>query len=450
VTPLTKLPQPTELSRNPRQPRTTTTTTAANKTIAANTANPAPTTPTTPTTKAAEATPQKPKKAQPQPPIFDLVTREVDMPDIVFLTPKKGTKRTRVESPQKQDDNNTTGPGFVPMPPQKSTSLASKELVDEALALVKRAADLNPKYLPLMRALIHEAEAATSATASIASTADTTNTTNTAETLYSDVVKKNTKITKPTQQQHPQPNVTPKPETKQVVVITEGQAQVNPLQVRNNINRSLKSTVVTAVKTTEKGNVVLYCTTKPEVLISQFPKWKEAIPAAKQAVKPGAWVKLVAHGVPYHPQDCDISEIFKSEVETFNPVKVKGRWNYLKKPTEASRHVSIAFAVETEDEAKYIRKNGLYVAGVHCKIANFRAFGPRTQCFQCQGYGHNPRTCHKPQRCRLCADDHFTWDHECGTCKATKLCEHVKCVNCSGHHPSDYKGCEVYKTIINE
>ena len=95
--------------------------------------------------------------------------------------------------------------------------------------------------------------------------------------------------------------------------------------------------------------------------------------------EPTSWVKLVAHGVPVL-QEIDAISIFQQEVETFNPVKVKGSPRWLKQPAEEKRAGSVVFAVPTEEEANYSRKNGLYIAGVRVKVAVYKAYTNKTQC----------------------------------------------------------------------
>jgi hypothetical protein len=82
---------------------------------------------------------------------------------------------------------------------------------------------------------------------------------------------------------------------------------------------------------------------------------------------------------------------------------------------------------------------------LNCKI---RVEPPRhkntiVQCTRCQDYGHSKRYCNKPFNCVKCSGPHDT--QSCRKSKDTP----AKCVLCSGNHPANYKGCTVYRDLIN-
>lgn len=65
------------------------------------------------------------------------------------------------------------------------------------------------------------------------------------------------------------------------------------------------------------------------------------------------------------------------------------------------------------------------------------------QCTRCQSYGHSKTYCSKPYNCVKCGKSHDS-----------KLCTKSKstpatCALCHGSHPSNYKGCSVYKDLVN-
>lgn len=66
------------------------------------------------------------------------------------------------------------------------------------------------------------------------------------------------------------------------------------------------------------------------------------------------------------------------------------------------------------------------------------------QCQKCQQYGHSKNYCMRPYRCVKCAQGHRTAD-----CPKTDRNTPAKCALCLGAHPSNYKGCEVYKEILS-
>lgn len=64
------------------------------------------------------------------------------------------------------------------------------------------------------------------------------------------------------------------------------------------------------------------------------------------------------------------------------------------------------------------------------------------QCTKCQSYGHTKNFCHKTAQCVKCAGKHTTKD-----CPRKEKDNNVKCVNCEGNHPANYRGCTVHKQL---
>lgn len=65
------------------------------------------------------------------------------------------------------------------------------------------------------------------------------------------------------------------------------------------------------------------------------------------------------------------------------------------------------------------------------------------QCQRCQQYGHTKNYCMRPFRCLKCAESHMTKN-----CPKVDRTTPATCALCLGPHPSNYKGCEVYKEIL--
>ena len=223
--------------------------------------------------------------------------------------------------------------------------------------------------------------------------------------------------------------------------------------LRNSLNKALGQVAITSVELSARGNIVI-TTSRPYTanqLLEKVDIWKNLFKSylVEAIEKPTSWVKLVAHGVPVL-SEIDTISIFQQEVETFNPVKVKGTSRWLKIPTEEKRAGSVVFTVPTEEEGAYSLTNGLYIAGVKVKVVAYKAYTYKTQCYRCQGYGHNPTTCNKPISCAICGKKHLTKMHKCKSCNASQQCEHIQpyCINCKGKHTSNNKDCEVYKAII--
>lgn len=66
------------------------------------------------------------------------------------------------------------------------------------------------------------------------------------------------------------------------------------------------------------------------------------------------------------------------------------------------------------------------------------------QCQRCQQYGHSKNNCMRPFRCVKCGEG-----HKSSACKKIDRTSPAKCALCSCDHPANYKGCEIYKEIMN-
>lgn len=64
------------------------------------------------------------------------------------------------------------------------------------------------------------------------------------------------------------------------------------------------------------------------------------------------------------------------------------------------------------------------------------------QCVQCQRFGHTQKYCHLGARCVKCTEAHMTEN-----CPRKTRDTPVKCTNCGGEHPANYKGCIVYQNL---
>lgn len=64
------------------------------------------------------------------------------------------------------------------------------------------------------------------------------------------------------------------------------------------------------------------------------------------------------------------------------------------------------------------------------------------QCIKCQAFGHTKNYCNKRPVCVKCAEMHLTSE-----CPLGKKIKNVKCANCGGDHPANYKGCPKHKQL---
>lgn len=63
------------------------------------------------------------------------------------------------------------------------------------------------------------------------------------------------------------------------------------------------------------------------------------------------------------------------------------------------------------------------------------------QCLNCQDYGHTRTYCNNHPRCVRCGENHRT-----DTCTKSRDLP-AKCALCNGDHPSNYRGCLVFKNL---
>ena len=228
--------------------------------------------------------------------------------------------------------------------------------------------------------------------------------------------------------------------------------EIQPLALRNAINLAIKVNGVAKVEKSTRGNIVL--TVIPTVItaermLAQQADW-EATLADYPVIgiqTPITWYKLVAQGVPVREFD-DLTAL-KKDIETFNPITVTGEPRWLSKNLEGKRTSSVVFAVTTEKEATYCLRNSIIVAGQTTRVSRFKQFSPRTQCYRCLGFGHNPATCKGKPACRYCGKNHYTTSHRCTTCGSSTPCEHLtpRCANCKGPHHADSLECEVVRAF---
>uniref|UniRef100_A0A2S2PDP3 Nucleic-acid-binding protein n=1 Tax=Schizaphis graminum TaxID=13262 RepID=A0A2S2PDP3_SCHGA len=80
---------------------------------------------------------------------------------------------------------------------------------------------------------------------------------------------------------------------------------------------------------------------------------------------------------------------------------------------------------------------------LHTLIKVEEPYKPKTlnQCSNCQDYGHTKSYCGYPARCVRCGAQHLTSD-----CPNSRDAP-PKCALCSGDHPSNYKGCSIYRDL---
>jgi hypothetical protein len=103
-------------------------------------------------------------------------------------------------------------------------------------------------------------------------------------------------------------------------------------------------------------------------------------------------------------------------------------------------HVSIVIAVKNAKQAEFALHNKLCIAGLWLKTQKYENSTEKTQCQNCQKWGHSTRLCRSSAICQICAGNHTTYLHNCNICKI-KGKEYpysiLKCANCKENHKAD-------------
>jgi hypothetical protein len=354
--------------------------------------------------------------------------------------------------------------------PQKSTSSASKvdaaSYLTEALRLIKLAHAIDPKYSHFVTGLENAIQGKPDTLEQkIDQLLEITKANKSTTPLYSTAAKKGNAASsgqfqsQSQSQSQPQKSALKSQERTLVLQVADHQREtlkVNSFDLRNQINKAIGTRAVATVTKSIKGNIVLTTTQdhSADYLLEKTNSWTHIFKEVdvKSTEKPSSWIRVIAHGIPTQLLDTPTDlGVIKDEIHTFNPVKVVGTLGWLTGPErrEGKRASSVVFAVATEADRKHCVKNGLFIAGERVTVVNYKAFSPKTQCYRCQGYSHDPTACRKPIKCRLCAGNHHTRDHKCNLCNSTTLCNHTtaKCANCSGSHAANSEECEVFRSI---
>lgn len=82
------------------------------------------------------------------------------------------------------------------------------------------------------------------------------------------------------------------------------------------------------------------------------------------------------------------------------------------------------------------------------KIVSFEPPNKRReipQCKRCQRFGHTQNNCGRSFRCVKCPDNHSTI-----ACPKKNRETPAICTNCGEHHPANYKGCQVYRQLLEK
>ena len=107
-------------------------------------------------------------------------------------------------------------------------------------------------------------------------------------------------------------------------------------------------------------------------------------------------------------------------------------------------HASIVITVENVKQANFTLYNKLCIAGLWLKTQKYENSTEKTQCQNCQKWGHLTRLCRASAICQIYVDKHNTYLHNCNACKIKeKECPHniLKCANCKENHKTNNDIC---------
>jgi hypothetical protein len=139
-------------------------------------------------------------------------------------------------------------------------------------------------------------------------------------------------------------------------------------------------------------------------------------------------IRVVLRGVPL---GVDTNEVQEELVSLgFNPTQVI-RLKSASTKTELPL-VLVSLPKETKSRDIYELRKVCYIS---IRVEPFKKAKGPGQCHRCQGFGHAQARCFEKPRCVKCAGGHLTKD-----CRKDKKAA-PKCCNCSGEHPSSYRGC---------
>ncbi len=186
-----------------------------------------------------------------------------------------------------------------------------------------------------------------------------------------------------------------------------------------------------------------------DFLIQKKAVWRELVDKiARKVEKDIHWNRIVVHGVPIQPFSTDEGlNMLQNEIETFNPqlkLMKKPAWLCSEENRQIKMHAFIVIAVENASQAEYALHRKLCIAGLWLKTDKYENSTEKSQCQNCQRWGHLTKLCKSSAICQICAEYHATYLHKCNICKTTgKECPHtiLKCANCKENHKADNNLC---------
>lgn len=139
-----------------------------------------------------------------------------------------------------------------------------------------------------------------------------------------------------------------------------------------------------------------------------------------------------------HPST-DVTEL-SAEIQALGH-EVTHIWNIKQNITKKSLPMFYVYLKPKENNKEIYNIRSLMYSSVKFEPPHVKRDIP--QCMKCQRYGHTKNFCNKSPRCVKCTGSHLTEN-----CARKERNQEVKCVNCNGDHPANYRGCIVHKQLL--
>ena len=157
------------------------------------------------------------------------------------------------------------------------------------------------------------------------------------------------------------------------------------------------------------------------------------------------WTKYLLHGVPSQME----LETIRRDVEAYCPGAKLGqtpRWLSTEDSRKEKNASTIVLAFQGVITFADLGGRVIRVGNRSCNLSSFIEFNEKTQCTNCQLFGHPKELCSAGPTCAVCAEAHSTDKHTCTLdpekCKCGYRCNHnIKCTNCGAPHRASNRNC---------